>query len=147
MAKIYIAAAFQHGSDARILKREIEETSNHTVVSNWHSRDPAFNDSEMEFNAAAAQSVSFKDLTELEECDWLVVLVYKEEPSRGGKHWETGDATKAGKKIILIPIHSLGGDQREIVFHYLPETMIFNDSSDFLNSPFFKFYGDPVNES
>lgn len=108
LVHVYLAADLGRRDDATFLANALTATQSRIrIVSRWHAAT-----AEDEINAAErgpsarwqperAVEVATRNTADIERCDSLVLLTTGE-PSRGGRHFETGYAIALGKPVLMV---------------------------------------------
>jgi nucleoside 2-deoxyribosyltransferase len=104
--RLYIASRFKNKEMIRGLVRALP-TNRYEVVSTWHDLEDSADGSRIE----AAR----RDISELDQCDAVLVITQFCESVPGGMHFEAGYAYAKGKKIYLL------GPTVNIFYDYVAE--------------------------
>lgn len=118
--EIYVATDFGRAADAEAVASACREAG-HFVVSRWHGHASGAEVAAARrvggpSDRAAATAAAIRNVADLERAEVLIVLT-SGELARGGRHFETGYAYRAGIPVVLIgPV--------EHAFHRLPGVLV-----------------------
>jgi nucleoside 2-deoxyribosyltransferase len=117
--KIYLAARYERRLELLPIHRKLDDAG-HDITSTWISGEHD--------NTAPAEAARV-DLNDIDLADAIILLSEngRDSHSRGGRHFECGYAYAQGKQIIIL-------GQREGVFHYLSEVMVFDTVEEIIEA-------------
>jgi len=118
--KCYLAAGFSRKQEIAEKSQELENLGI-KVTSTWPYEEMAGNAKLHEVTDEYLRTHARKDLNEIMAAD--AVILFTQDPlipfCRGGRMHEAGFAQGCGKALMVC-------GPRENIFHYLPETIVFN---------------------
>lgn len=119
MGSIYVAASYPRKEEMGVVAAILEEQG-YTVTSTW------LNDYPVDYSEARAARTDLDDILNSN-----IFMMFMDAPmvqlSSGGRHVELGWALQGGLRCILI------GEEKECIFHYLPQIEHYYTLEEFLH--------------